>query len=170
MKPISKKPVRYQDINWQQCQTELLGLQQQLVKAYRANEGRRVRDLQRTIVTCFATRALAVRRVTTNRGGHTPGVDGVRWTSPRCRSEAIESLRELTQNPEHYRASPVRRVVIPKPGKAELRPLGIPTLTDRAMQAVYLSSIDPLAEESGDLNSYGFRPYRGSPRGRSQAT
>lgn len=75
---------------------------------------------------------------------------------------AINELQHLTQKPGEYKAKPVKRVFIPKPGKAEKRPLGIPTLTDRAMQAVYLYSIDPLVEETSDANSYGFRPYRGA--------
>lgn len=75
---------------------------------------------------------------------------------------AINELQHLTQKPGEYKAKPVKRAFIPKPGKAEKRPLGIPTLTDRAMQAVYLYSIDPLVEETSDANSYGFRPYPGA--------
>jgi RNA-directed DNA polymerase len=132
------------------------------VEAHRAKNARTIKDLQRSIVTSFAARALAVRRVTTNKGGNTPGVDGMKWDSPHKKMNAIKELHYLTQNPGEYKAKPVKRVFIPKPGKAEKRPLGIPTLTDRAMQAVYLYSIDPLVEETSDVNSYGFRPYRGT--------
>ena len=140
----------------------MLNLQQQLVRAYKAKDKGKVLNLQRQIVTRFAARALAVRRVTLNKDGKTPGVDGEKWPTPKSRIKAIKQLNYITQNPNLYRAHPVRRVEIPKPGKAEKRPLGIPTLIDRAVQAVYLSSIDPIAEETGDENSFGFRPYRGA--------
>lgn len=163
MKINNDKITSYQDIDWRRCQDELLQKQQHLVEAYRAKQNRIVKNLQRQIVTSFAARALAVRRVTNNKGGQTPGVDGAKWPDPNSRLRAVEQLRNLTQNPNSYRALPVRRVEIPKPGnRAEKRPLGIPTLTDRAMQAVYLSSIEPLVEETSDANSYGFRPYRGA--------
>lgn len=152
----------YQDIDWQRCHIDLLNLQQQLVRAYKAKDKNKVLNLQRQIVTSFAARALAVRRVTLNKGGKTPGVDGEKWPTPKSRMEAIKQLNYTTQNPNLYRAQPVRRMEIPKPGQAEKRPLGIPTLIDRAVQAVYLSSIDPIAEETGDENSFGFRPYRGA--------
>jgi RNA-directed DNA polymerase len=100
----------YQDINWHKCQEELLLLQELLVEAYRAKETRKVKDLQRQIVTSFAARALAVKRVTLNKGGKTSGVDGVTWPTPKHRLNAIEELRYLTQNPKLYRAKPVRRV------------------------------------------------------------
>lgn len=161
MKIHSEKLKSYQDINWKKCQEELLLHQQQLVEAYGEKQNRRVRQIQRQIVTSFEARALAVRRVTNNKGGQTPGVDGIKWLNPKSRLLAIEELQSLIQNPKAYRAQAVRRVEIPKPGKAEKRPLGIPTLIDRAMQAVYLCSIDPLVEETSDVNSYGFRPFRG---------
>lgn len=150
----------YQEIDWKTCHEKLATLQARLVEAHRATDPRAVKNLQRSIVTSFAARALAVRRVTTNKGGNTPGVDGVQWNSPRKRMRAIQELHHLTQNPNEYRARPVKRVFIPKPGKLEKRPLGIPVLSDRAMQAIYLYSIDPLIEETSDPNSYGFRPYR----------
>ena len=163
MKINNDKITSYQDMDWRRCQDELLQKQQHLVEAYRAKQNRMVKNLQRQIVTSFAARALAVRRVTNNKGGQTPGVDGAKWPDPNSRLSAVEQLRNLTQNPNSYRALPVRRVEIPKPGnRAEKRPLGIPTLTDRAMQAVYLSSIEPLVEKTSDANSYGFRPYRGA--------
>lgn len=162
MKIHKEKLKSYQEIDWRQCQSKLLHNQQQLVEAYRAKQTRKVQNLQRKIVTSFEARALAVRRITHNKGGQTPGVDGQKWLSPKSRLLAIEQLQNLTQNPKSYRAQPVRRVEIPKPGKAEKRPLGIPTLIDRSMQAVYLCSIDPIVEETSDLNSYGFRPFRGS--------
>ena len=162
MKKHSEKLKSYQDIDWQKCQNELLQNQQQLVEAYRTKQNRKVKQIQRKIVTSFEARALAVRGVTNNKAGQAPGVDGIKWLTPTDRLLAIEQLQSLTQNPKSYRAQPVRRVEIPKPGKTEKRPLGIPTLIHRAMQAVYLCSIDPIAEETSDHNSYGFRLFRGA--------
>ena len=168
---IKIKTMNYQEIDWKICHSclcakskgeKVAALQTRLVEAHRAKDVRGIKDLQRSIVTSFAARALAVRKVTFNKGGNTPGVDGVKWDSPRKKINAISELQHYTQKPGEYKAKPVKRVHIPKPGKAEKRPLGIPTLLDRAMQAVYLYSIDPLVEETSDVNSYGFRPYRGA--------
>jgi RNA-directed DNA polymerase len=97
---------------------------------------------------------LAVLRVTENRGKQTPGVDGVTWTTPEQKRAALAALRQ-----RGYRPQPLRRVYIPKK-KGKLRPLGIPTMRDRAMQALYLLALDPVAETRGDPHSYGFRPAR----------
>lgn len=137
-------------------------MQERLVEEYRQKQDKNVKNIQRQIVTSFAARALAVRRVASNSGSKTPGVDGLTWPNPAMRLAAIEEMRHWTQNPSQYKAKPVKRIMIPKPGKTELRPLGIPTLLDRAMQALYLSSLDPIVEEQSDANSYGFRPYRAS--------
>ena len=151
----------FQDIRWKQCYDELSRKQEFLVENYRQGNSKKVNELQKEIVTSFATRALAVKKVTTNHGSKTPGVDGVTWTTSIQKMDAIDELRHWTQKPREYTDKPVRRVMIPKPGIAEKRPLGIPTLLDRAMQAVYKEAIDPIVEEQSDPNSYGFRKYRG---------
>jgi RNA-directed DNA polymerase len=97
---------------------------------------------------------LAVLRVSENDGKNTPGVDGVTWTTPEAKREAVSSLRQ-----RGYRPQPLRRVYIPKKS-GKLRPLGIPTMKDRAMQALYLLALDPVAETVADPHSYGFRPAR----------
>jgi len=116
--------------------------------------------LQEKLVNSPETAALAVRKVITNSGGGTPGIDQEKWESPEARIEAIALLGEIARNPKIYQAAPVRRVEIPKPGTTEKRPLGIPTLIDRAVQALYHSAIDPVVECHSDPNSYGFRKYR----------
>lgn len=108
----------------------------------------------------FGTRALAVRKVVTNQGGKTPGIDNQIWDTPESRFKAIGKLGVIVAKPHLYVASPVKRVYIPKPGTKERRPLGIPTLTDRAVQALYHMAVDPVVECYSDPNSYGFRSYR----------
>jgi RNA-directed DNA polymerase len=101
-------------------------------------------------------RALAILRVTTNRGASTPGVDGDSWDTPELKAAAFSKLRR-----HGYQPQPLRRVYIPKSSDpSKLRPLGIPTLTDRAMQALYLQGLDPIEETLADANSYGFRKQR----------
>src|SRR5438874_9276041 len=89
-----------------------------------------------------------------NKGKRTPGVDGVRWKTP---GEKVCAARSLTAR--GYHPQPLRRIYIPKKN-GKLRPLSIPTMHDRAMQALYLSALNPIAEVRADPNSYGFRPYR----------
>jgi len=113
-----------------------------------------VRTLQRLLTHSFSGKALAVKRVTGNQGKRTPGVDSVSWTTPAARLKAIGSLRR-----RGYRPLPLRRVYIPK-ANGKQRPLGIPTMKDRAMQALYLLALEPVAETTADPNSYGFRAKR----------
>ena len=115
----------------------------------------KVRALQHLLTRSFFGKALAVRRVTTNRGSKTPGVDQVIWKTPTHKYQAIHLLRA-----RGYQPQPLRRVYIDKRDKKAKRPLGIPTMVDRAMQALYLLALDPVAESTGDRSSYGFRTRR----------
>jgi len=99
---------------------------------------------------------MAVKRVTENRGRKTSGVDGETWSSPTAKYSAVKRLSIK----RGYRPKPLRRVWIQKPGKQEKRPLGIPTMLDRAMQALYLQGLEPVIESTSDPKSYGFRPDR----------
>jgi RNA-directed DNA polymerase len=113
-----------------------------------------VKALQWLLTHSFAAKALAVKRVTENQGKKTPGVDGKIWGTPAAKLKAIKSLQR-----RDYRPQPLRRVYIPK-ANGKLRPLGIPTMKDRAMQALHLQALEPVAETTADRNSYGFRPER----------
>ena len=145
---------RWHSINWGKCEREVRKLQVRIVKALKANRVGRVRSLQHILVNSFAAKALAVRRVTSNKGGSTAGVDGETWLTDEERYKAISSLTS-----RGYKTKPLRRVYIPKKN-GKMRPLGIPTIRDRAMQALYLMALEPVAETMADRNSYGFRRYR----------
>jgi RNA-directed DNA polymerase len=113
-----------------------------------------VKSLQWLLTHSFAAKALAVKRVTENQGKETPGVDRAIWKSPDTKYKSIGLLRR-----RGYQPQPLRRVYIPK-ANGKLRPLGIPTMKDRAMQALHLQALEPVAETLADPNSYGFRPAR----------
>lgn len=130
--------------------------QNRLATATKQGDLKSIRELQEKIMRSFAARALAVRKVTSNRGRNTPGVDNVKWDSGLKKLQAVESLKDLRS----YEPQPVRRIWIPKPGKAEKRPLGIPTLYDRAVQALIVQALEPVVESRADNRSFGFRRHR----------
>jgi len=113
-----------------------------------------VKALQWILTHSFSGKALAVRRVTENQGKKTPGVDGITWSTPEAKSQAMLSIKR-----RGYRPQPLKRVYIPK-ANGKMRPLGIPTMKDRAMQALYLLALEPVAETTADRSSFGFRPER----------
>jgi RNA-directed DNA polymerase len=137
--------------------------QTRIAKATLESDWRRVKALQRSLIHSFSARALAVRRVTENQGKRTAGVDRQLWETPTLKWKAIGQLKQQ----RGYRPSPLRRVFIPKSNGKE-RPLGIPTLFDRAMQALHLLGLEPVAESTSDPNSYGFRRNRSTADAMSQ--
>ena len=125
-----------------------------MVKAVQAGRHNRVKALQWLLTHSFSGRALAVKRVTENKGRNTPGVDKVTWKTPAAKANAIASLKRRGYSP-----LPLRRVfILKKNGKT--RPLGIPVMKCRAMQALHLLALEPVAETTADKNSYGFRQRR----------
>jgi RNA-directed DNA polymerase len=150
----SGQATAWKQIDWSKCERQVRRLQARIVKATRAGRWNKVKALQRLLTCSFSGKALAVRRVTGNQGKRTPGVDRVIWNSPASKHKAIGTLRR-----RGYRPQPLRRVYIPK-ANGKSRPLGIPTMKCRAMQALYLLALAPVAETTGDRNSYGFRPGR----------
>jgi RNA-directed DNA polymerase len=147
---------RYRDIDWKRCSYSLQEKQAEIVWAYKKEKNlTKIFELQHSLVRSFAARALAVKKVTSNKGKSTPGIDNAIWSTDDDKWSAISSLRDLSR----YKAKPVRRVYIPK-SDGSLRPLGIPTMFDRTVQTLWYFALSPIAEETADKRSYGFRPYR----------
>jgi RNA-directed DNA polymerase len=153
---LSTGPAAWHPIAWYAVHRTVRRLQARIVKAVQAGRWGKVQALHHLLTHSFSGKALAVQRVTTNNGRKTPGVDGIVWDIPEKKAGAIGALRQ-----RGYRALPLRRVYIPKnDGTQRQRPLSIPTRPDRAMQALYLLALEPIAETLGDPNSYGFRTER----------
>ena len=152
----------WNQMNWPQYERQVRRLQARIVKATREGRWNKVKALQRLLTHSFSGKALAVKRVTENQGKRTPGVDGILWATPAAKLKAIESMRH-----RGYRPLPLRRVYIPK-ANGKQRPLGIPVMHDRAMQALYLLALAPVAETTADPDSYGFRPERSTADAMSQ--
>lgn len=142
-------------IDWRRVEQQVRTMQMRIAKATQEGDWRRVKALQRSLTRSFTARALAVRRVTENQGKRTAGVDRELWGTPTCKWEAVSKLKKQ----RGYRPQPLRRVFIPKANGKE-RPLGIPTMTDRAQQALHLLGLEPVVESQSDPNSYGFRRNR----------
>lgn len=144
----------WHDVSWIKVYQTVARMQARIAKAAKAGEWRTVRSLQRLLTKSTGAKVLAVRRVTENRGRKTPGVDKQTWSTPEEKWQAVESL-----GIKRYKPLPLRRIYIPK-SNGERRPLGIPTMRDRATQALHLLALDPIAETVGDPHSYGFRRER----------
>ena len=141
-------------INWRKVWRNVRRLQARIVKAIQEGRWNKVRALVYLLTHSSSGRALAIRRVVSNSGAKTPGVDGDTWNTPEAKSKAFSALRR-----HGYQPQPLRRVYLPK-SNGKRRPLGIPTMPDRAMQALHLLGLDPIAETLADSHSYGFRLER----------
>lgn len=150
----SRESVTWHSIDWAKCHRGVRKLQVRIAKATRERKHSKVKALQWLLTHSFSGKALAVRRITENQGSKTAGVDQVVWPTPAAKSLAILSLRR-----HGYHPLPLKRVHIPK-SNGKTRPLGIPTMKDRAMQALYLLALEPIAETTADRRSFGFRTGR----------
>ena len=147
--------VEWHEINWRKLERSVYKLQKRIYQASARGDVKAYRRLQKTLMKSWSARALSVRRVTQdNQGKKTAGVDGVKSLTPKQRVELIGNLNLGTK------VSPTRRVWIPKPGAEEKRPLGIPTMKDRALQALVKLALEPEWEARFEPNSYGFRAGR----------
>lgn len=151
---VSGEQIDWMSINWQKVNQHVRRLQARIVKATQEGRWNKVKVLQRLLTHSFSGRCLAVKRVTTNQGRKTSGVDGVIWNTPEKRTAAVEELKARNYHPQ-----PLKRVYIPK-SDGRQRSLSIPAMKDRARQALHLLALDPIAETKADPNSYGFRVGR----------
>ena len=146
--------VTWHGIDWAKAHRQVRRLQMRIAKAVQDKRWNKVKALQWLLTHSFSGKALAVKRVTENRGKRTPGVDGEIWDTSAKKAKAVMSLKR-----RGYQPRPLRRVFIPK-ANGKQRPLGVPTLFDRVQQALHLLALEPVAETTADPNSYGFRPMR----------
>lgn len=146
---------QWKNIDWIKAEKEVNRLQIRIAKAVQEKKWNTVKRIQYLLTHSYYAKALAVRKVTTNKGKNTSGVDKELWTTAASKMRAV-----LTLSDKNYKAKPLRRVYIEKKGKKAKRPLGIPCMYDRAMQALYALSLEPIAETTADTRSFGFRKGR----------
>ncbi|MCY7346378.1 MAG: group II intron reverse transcriptase/maturase [Pyrinomonadaceae bacterium] len=144
----------WHSVEWRNVNQNVRRLQARIVKATQEKRWNKVKALQHLLTHSLSGKLLAVKRVTENSGKRTTGVDKVTWETPEKKIAAVRSLKS-----RGYKPLPLKRVYIPK-SNGKNRPLGIPTMKDRAMQALYLLALDPISETTADSNSYGFRKGR----------
>lgn len=146
---------QWKSINWNEAETYVNRLQGRIAKATQDKKWNTVKRLQYLLTHSYYAKALAVRKITTNKGKNTSGVDKELWSTPASKMRGVLSLTD-----KNYKAKPLRRVFIEKKGKKAKRPLGIPCMYDRAMQALYALALDPVSEVTADTKSFGFRKGR----------
>ena len=142
-------------LDWNQIEKDVNRLQSRIAKATRNGDKNKVKRLQYLLTHSFSAKAYAVRKVTTNKGKNTSGVDKKLWSTSASKMKAILQL-----NKKYYRAKALRRVYIEKKNSNKKRPLGIPTMYDRGMQTLYALALEPIAETTADTVSFGFRRGR----------
>lgn len=146
---------KWHELPWRKLEKSTFKLQKRIFQASLSDDVLKVRQLQRLLIKSWGAKCIAVRRISQdNQGKKTAGVDGIKNLSPKQRLALVD---KISLSPK---ASPVRRVWIPKPGKKEKRPLGIPTMYERAVQSLVKMALEPEWEARFEPNSYGFRPGR----------
>ncbi|KPQ44463.1 MAG: RNA-directed DNA polymerase [Candidatus Methanoperedens nitroreducens] len=146
---------QWNNINWEKAQKYVNKLQVRITKAVKECKWYLVKSLQYLLTHSYYAKLLATLNVTQNKGKRTAGIDGKTWSSPETKMKAA-----LTLTDKNYKAKPLKRVYIEKYGSNKKRPLGIPTMHDRAMQSLYAMALNPIAEATGDRTSFGFRKFR----------
>lgn len=146
---------KWKDIKWRQLERQVFKLQKRIYQASRREDVKLVHKLQRLLLKSWSAKCLAVRRVTQdNQGRKTAGVDGIKSLTPKQRLQLVGQIKLGNK------VKPTRRVWIPKPNTEEKRPLSIPTMYERALQALVKLALEPEWEALFESNSYGFRPGR----------
>ena len=141
----------WRSIDWKAVEASVRRMQVRIAKAVREGRFGKAKAIQWLLTHSFYAKLLAVKRTTSNKGKRTPGVDGIVWKTPRRKMEAVYQIKR-----QDYHPLPLRRIYIPKKN-GKLRPLSIPTMKDRAMQALHKLALEPIAETTADPNSYGFQ-------------
>ena len=139
---ISGEEMGWHEIDWGKVHRNVRRQQVRIVKAIQEGRWGKVHSLQHLLTRSFSGKALAVKRVTENKGKNTPGVDGIIWNTPKKKMQTVHELRI-----SGYRPQQLRRVYIPK-SNHQKRPLGIPCMKDRAMQALFLLALDPVGRNT----------------------
>ncbi|MBC2702321.1 MAG: group II intron reverse transcriptase/maturase [ANME-2 cluster archaeon] len=160
---IRPKP-QWKNIDWKKVIKSINRLQTRITKAVLEGKWHLVKRLQYLITHSFVLCKIVIRTICQNKGKRTAGIDGEKWLTSKTKMNAALSLSD-----ESYKAKPLKRVFIEKPGKKKKRPLGIPTMHDRAMQALYALALGPVAEATADIASFGFRKYRSAQDACEQA-
>jgi RNA-directed DNA polymerase len=160
----TRRKLQWNNIDWSTVYKSVNRLQTRIAKAVKQQKWHLVKRLQYLLTHSFYAKLLAVRMICQNKGKRTAGVDGEKWLTPKAKMNAA-----LTLSDKKYKAKPLRRVYIDKFGKKEKRPLSIPTMYDRAMQALYSFALSPVAETLADTVSFGFRKYRSAQDACEQA-
>jgi RNA-directed DNA polymerase len=143
-------------IDWHKVERSVSNLRRRIFRASKEGDHRKVRSLQKLVLRSYANALQSVRRVTQiNAGKSTPGMDMLVVKTPKARSELMDHI----QSYQPWKAKPAKRVYIPK-ANGKLRPLGIPTVIDRVMQAIVKNALEPYWEARFEPASYGFRPGR----------
>jgi RNA-directed DNA polymerase len=156
--------LQWNDIDWKKVIRSVNRLQTRITKAVKEEKWHLVKRLQYLLTHSFYAKLLAVRTICQNKGKRTAGIDGEKWITPKAKMNAALDLSD-----KNYKAKPLKRVFIEKPGKKKKRPLGIPTMHDRSMQALYALALGPVAEATADIASFGFRKYRSAQDACEQA-
>ena len=145
----------WKTINWDQAGKIVRRLQMRIAKATRERRYGKVKALQWILTHAYSAKLMAVKRVSQNSGSKTPGTDGVVWKTAQDKMKAALSLKR-----HGYQTKPLKRIYIPKKNTSALRPLSIPSMKCRGMQALHLLAFEPVVEMIADKNAYGFRPKR----------